>query len=82
MWKRILKVVSLGRLEPGNKIPVHIVGDDHIATSDLCDYCHVAVAKFRAVHWGKLRSLLFCAAHMRQHKAALEKQGWEIGAMQ
>jgi hypothetical protein len=83
MLRRIVKVLTLGRLEPGPKrIPVRIPGDDVIKTAIVCDACGVAAAKFRATNFRLFRTLCFCAAHLMKHQKALLEQGWEIGKME
>jgi hypothetical protein len=83
MLRWIVKVFTLGRLEPGpRKIPVTIPGDDVIVTVYFCDACGVARATHRASNFRLFRTLLFCTAHLRKHRAVLEEQGWEIGEME
>ena len=52
----------------------------HMHDDQLCDGCHAAPAKWRASHFGLLRSLYFCDHHYKAYKDALIAKGWEIEA--
>lgn len=66
--------VTVGKLEPGGNVPVHV---KHSGPRTYCDRCNVAHTRFVITLPSGLE-IHFCGHHYNKHRWALATAGFEV----